>query len=226
MKDPSFQCDLVSWHCHNKLPQAGRLETIGIYSLALFWGLKSEMEVLARPCARGNPPLPLPAARVRGIPWLMTAKSNLYLCLYLASLSSLLSLKSPSDFLLPRTLSLDSGPTLNPGWSHFLIYNWIIYEKSPFFLWGACGNAVFHSAALGWGPKFCIFSRGPGEVDTATWRSCKGRGNTLKFSHWKTLVLGVLIVAQWKQIWLVSMRMQIWSLVSFGGLRIWHCHEW
>ena len=36
---------------------------------------------------------------------------------------------------------------------------------------------------------------------------------------------GVLFVAQWKRIWLVSMRVQVWSLGSLSGLRIWHCHK-
>ena len=35
----------------------------------------------------------------------------------------------------------------------------------------------------------------------------------------------VLIVAQEKQIRLVSMRMRVLSLASFSGLRIWNCHE-
>ena len=40
-------------------------------------------------------------------------------------------------------------------------------------------------------------------------------------------VLGVPVMAQWKWIWLVSMRTQIqsWSLALLSGLRIWHCHE-
>ena len=33
----------------------------------------------------------------------------------------------------------------------------------------------------------------------------------------------VPIVAQWKQIRLVTMRLQVWSLASISGLRIWHC---
>ena len=41
----------------------------------------------------------------------------------------------------------------------------------------------------------------------------------------KIIILGVPIVAQWKQIWLVSMRTQVRSLASLSGLRIPHCHE-
>ena len=37
--------------------------------------------------------------------------------------------------------------------------------------------------------------------------------------------LGVPVKAQWKWIWLVSMRTQVWSLASLSGLRIWHCRE-
>ena len=37
--------------------------------------------------------------------------------------------------------------------------------------------------------------------------------------------LGVLVVAQRRWIWLVSMRTQAQSLALLGGLRIWHCHE-
>ena len=36
---------------------------------------------------------------------------------------------------------------------------------------------------------------------------------------------GVPIVAQLKQTQLVSMRMQVQSLASLSGSRIWHCHE-
>ena len=36
---------------------------------------------------------------------------------------------------------------------------------------------------------------------------------------------GVPIVAQWKRIWLVSMRTQVWSLASLSRVRIQHCHE-
>ena len=39
------------------------------------------------------------------------------------------------------------------------------------------------------------------------------------------LIAGVLPVAQQKHIWLVSMRVQVRSLASLSGLRIWHCHE-
>ena len=34
---------------------------------------------------------------------------------------------------------------------------------------------------------------------------------------------GVPIVAQWKQIQLVSMSMQVRSMASLSGLGIWHC---
>ena len=37
--------------------------------------------------------------------------------------------------------------------------------------------------------------------------------------------LGVLIVAQQKQIQLASMRTKVPSLASIGGLRTRHCHE-
>ena len=39
-----------------------------------------------------------------------------------------------------------------------------------------------------------------------------------KYNYW-----GVPIMAQWKQIWLASMRTQVWSLASLSGLRMWHC---
>ena len=41
----------------------------------------------------------------------------------------------------------------------------------------------------------------------------------------KSATPGVPVVAQWKRIWPVSMRMQVWSLASISGLRIWCCHE-
>ena len=36
---------------------------------------------------------------------------------------------------------------------------------------------------------------------------------------------GVPVLAQWKRIWLVSMRIQVRTLASLSGLRIWHCGE-
>ena len=36
---------------------------------------------------------------------------------------------------------------------------------------------------------------------------------------------GVSVVAQWKPIWLVTMRLLVWFLSLFSGLRIWPCHE-
>ena len=41
----------------------------------------------------------------------------------------------------------------------------------------------------------------------------------------KTCALGVPVMAQPKQIWLTSVRMQVWSLALPRGLRIWSCHE-
>ena len=37
--------------------------------------------------------------------------------------------------------------------------------------------------------------------------------------------VGVPILAQWKRIRLGNMRLQVQSLPSLGGLRIWRCHE-
>ena len=37
--------------------------------------------------------------------------------------------------------------------------------------------------------------------------------------------IGVLIVAQWKRIWLGTKRLWVQSLASITGLRIWHCCE-
>ena len=37
--------------------------------------------------------------------------------------------------------------------------------------------------------------------------------------------MGDPIVAQWKQTQLVSTKIQLRSLASLSGLRIWHCHE-
>ena len=47
----------------------------------------------------------------------------------------------------------------------------------------------------------------------------------ISFALFKKVSLGVPVVAQWKQIWLVSMRTQVWSLASPSGLRIQLCHE-
>ena len=41
----------------------------------------------------------------------------------------------------------------------------------------------------------------------------------------KVTALGVPVVVQLKHIQLVPMRLQVRSLASLSGLRIWHCHE-
>ena len=41
----------------------------------------------------------------------------------------------------------------------------------------------------------------------------------------KTSILGVPIMAQWKEIRLGTMRLQVQSLALLSGLRIWCCHE-
>ena len=53
------------------------------------------------------------------------------------------------------------------------------------------------------------------------------RMNAIKAKSCKIMlfILGVPIMAQQKQIGLVSMRMQVQSLALLGGLRIQHCRE-
>jgi len=41
----------------------------------------------------------------------------------------------------------------------------------------------------------------------------------------KKIFVRVSIMVQWKQIWLGTMRLQVWSLALLSGLRIGHCHE-
>ena len=43
--------------------------------------------------------------------------------------------------------------------------------------------------------------------------------------RFENIFLGVPIAMQWKLIQLVTMRLQIQSLASLSGLRIWRCHE-
>ena len=46
------------------------------------------------------------------------------------------------------------------------------------------------------------------------------------FCNWKFLPFGIPVMAQWvKNPTLVSMRMQVRSLASLSGLRIWHCRD-
>ena len=54
--------------------------------------------------------------------------------------------------------------------------------------------------------------------------ACEQR-RELKVSIKKILAKGFPVVAQWKRVQLVSMRMQVWSLASLSGLGIWHCCE-
>jgi len=48
------------------------------------------------------------------------------------------------------------------------------------------------------------------------------KGTHLKL---KPINFGVPVMAQWKWIWLGTMRLQVWSLALLSGLRIWHCRE-
>ena len=41
----------------------------------------------------------------------------------------------------------------------------------------------------------------------------------------KQLNIGIPVMAQRKQIWLVCMRMRVRSLASLSGLGMWYCHE-
>ena len=115
MKDPSFQCELVSCGCHNKSPQTGGLKTIGIYSLAVLeaWSWKSRC--WPGPALGEIPPLPLPAAGGWGIPWHVAAWiSSLPLSSHGFSFESPVSQISLWLFLI-RTLSLDLGPSKDPS---------------------------------------------------------------------------------------------------------------
>ena len=56
-------------------------------------------------------------------------------------------------------------------------------------------------------------------------RQEKKQCSFLSISWLNNSTAGVPIVAQWKRIWLASMRTQVWSLASFSGLRIWHYRE-
>ena len=49
--------------------------------------------------------------------------------------------------------------------------------------------------------------------------------NTSLMIYSKRVLPGVPIVAQWKQIWLASMRAKVWSLALVSRLKIWHCCE-
>ena len=51
--------------------------------------------------------------------------------------------------------------------------------------------------------------------------SSKNEKKFSKFAHQNQLHFGVPIMVQQKQIWLGTMRMQIWFLASLSGLRIW-----
>ena len=55
--------------------------------------------------------------------------------------------------------------------------------------------------------------------------SIKGWGGPTAAQWVKNLTSGVPVMAQWKWIWLVSVRMQVRSLASLSGFRIWHCCE-
>ena len=57
-------------------------------------------------------------------------------------------------------------------------------------------------------------------IQAATWLTLGQNFFPSQDSRW-----GGPIMAQWKQIWLASMRMQVQSLALLSGLRIWRCHE-
>ena len=41
----------------------------------------------------------------------------------------------------------------------------------------------------------------------------------------KTFIMKYPLLISWLRTQLVSMRMQVWSVTLFSGLRIWHCHR-
>ena len=83
-------------------------------------------------------------------------------------------------------------------------------------------------------------SKASGYLSVEFWRKIQKQILTLTTSFYNTpgwfsrkiklfsidlLEVGVPLVAQWKQIWLVSTRMRVQSLALFSGLRIWRCCE-
>ena len=83
------------------------------------------------------------------------------------------------------------------------------------FCWAIMGNPVssfepiLFSTQKRWGSLSMPLSH-LGNLET----ECQGKE-----------IQGVPVMAQWKQTWLVSMRMQVLFSASLRGLRIWHCHE-
>ena len=68
-------------------------------------------------------------------------------------------------------------------------------------------------------PKYFIF------YDEFTDEIIYFSDNSLLVYKNSTCFYRIPIVAQWKQIWLASMRTQIQSLDLLSGLRMLHCHE-
>ena len=74
----------------------------------------------------------------------------------------------------------------------------------------------------GRGPKIHVFPQGV----PAPWQL--GGTMCLVLAHEmcvKIIYIRVPIMVQGKQIWLGTMRLQVQSLASLNGLRIWHCCE-
>ena len=87
----------------------------------------------------------------------------------------------------------------------------------------------------GWGP-FILKVRESQKMLTKSWRF--GSRHIVIFPSWvpqqwtipndvhiKKAHEAVPVLEQWKWIPVGTMNFQVWSLASFSGLRIWHCHE-
>ena len=70
--------------------------------------------------------------------------------------------------------------------------------------------------------KLHMFGTGAVDLDMFVLERCLC---VQKASTIENKITGVLLVLQWKRIWLGTMRFQVWSLASLSGLRIRHCCE-
>ena len=93
-------------------------------------------------------------------------------------------------------------------------------DPSWFTRWGTwvLGPEWLSTASLDWRRKYRNEGLGKKQKDQEV-NQLTNLWHILKF------LLGVPVVAQGKQIWPVSMRMQVQSLALLGGVRIRRCHE-
>ena len=105
------------------------------------------------------------------------------------------------------------------NWGVHTVASWV--KKCSFNLWPPALDSRIrccHSSSTG-------HSCGSDSIPGPGTSICYECSHFLKVKVKSNTMNGVPAMAQWKRIWLASMRTQVRYLASLSGLRIQHCHE-